>query len=166
MHKLKPISQASLESAQDKAERYRLLNEPMEAESIARDILAVAPDNQRAMITLLLAITDQFSDEISGNERRARELIPQLGTRYAQRYYSGMIAERRAKAILRRGMPGHGPMVYAGLREAMECYAEAEAERPPDNDDAILRWNACARLIDSRPELCPEDEEEEVHLQE
>ncbi len=166
MFNLKPISQASLESAQDKAERYRLLNEPMEAESIARDILAVAPDNQRALVTLLLSITDQFSDEISLNERRARELVARLKSRYAQSYYSGIIAERRAKAIMRRGMPGHGPMVYAGLKEAMEFYQEAEGDRPPDNDDPILRWNACARLIDSRPELRPEEEEEEVHLQE
>ena len=47
-------------------------------------------------------------------------------------------------------------MVYAGLRAAMVHYEQAEALRPPDNEDAILRWNTCARIIAAEPTLEPE----------
>ena len=60
MYALKPISDASVSGALAKAERYRLLNEPNEAESICRDILAVEADNQQAWISLILALTDQI----------------------------------------------------------------------------------------------------------
>jgi len=43
-----------------KAERYRLLNEPEEAESICRDILDVDPTHEAALVNFLLALTDQF----------------------------------------------------------------------------------------------------------
>ena len=36
-------------AALEKALRYRLLNEPVEAESICRDVLEVDPDNQAAL---------------------------------------------------------------------------------------------------------------------
>jgi hypothetical protein len=155
----KPLSSESVDAALAKAKRYRLLNEPVEAESISLDILAARPDHQLAMTMLLLAITDQFVDEVSGNVTRAQALAQQLGSEYDRAYYSGIIAERRAKAILRRGAPGHGPIVYLGLRDAMEWYDKAEALRDMGNDDAILRWNACARLINSKPSLHPPDPE-------
>ncbi len=155
----KPLSPESLDAALAKAKRYRLLNEPAEAESISLDILAVRPEHQLALTMLLLAITDQFVDEVSGNVTRAQALIPQLGSEYDRAYYSGIIAERRAKAIMRRGAPGHGPMVYLGLRDAMECYEKAEALREVGNDDTILRWNACARLIEAKPHLQPPEPE-------
>ena len=54
------------------------------------------------------------------------------------------------------GTPGYGPRVYEWLREAMDWYEKAEAIRPAGNDDALLRWNACARLIMRDPHLVPE----------
>ena len=61
MHfELKRIAPDSIPEALSKVERYRLLNEPSLAESICLDILAVAPENQDALISLLLARTDQF----------------------------------------------------------------------------------------------------------
>ena len=42
--------------------------------------------------------------------------------------------------------------------QAMEFFEKAEAIRPPGNDDAILRWNSCARLI-MRHHLKPINEE-------
>src|SRR5438094_6904346 len=60
---LKPISQASITGALAKAQRYRLLNEPNEAESICRDILEVEPDNRQALISLTLALTDQIPQD-------------------------------------------------------------------------------------------------------
>ncbi len=63
MFALKPISPDSLEGAMAKAERYRLLNEPNEAESICRDILEVDPANREARISLILALTDEFPQD-------------------------------------------------------------------------------------------------------
>ena len=65
MFALKPISRDSVAGALAKAERYRLLNEPNEAESICRDILQVDPANQEALISLILALTDQMSEDTS-----------------------------------------------------------------------------------------------------
>ena len=63
MFELKPISHESVAGALAKAERYRLLNEPGEAESICRDILEIEPGNQQALISLILALTDQIPDD-------------------------------------------------------------------------------------------------------
>ena len=155
----KPLHPEGLDAALAKAKRYRLLNEPVEAESISLDILAAKPGHQLALKMLLLAITDQFANEVSHNVSRAREIIPQLEDEYDRAYYAGIIAERRAKAILRREAHGTGPLIYQGLREAMALFERAEKLSPPDNDDAILRWNACARLIDSKPHLEPHEPE-------
>ena len=155
----KPLSPESLDAALAKAKQYRLLNEPMEAESISLDVLEARPDHQSALTVLLLAITDQFTDELSGNVTRAQALIPRLDDEYGRAYYAGLIAERRAKTILRRGTPSAGTIAYQGLRDAMECYEKAEAIRPPGNDDPILRWNACARLIESKANLKPPEPE-------
>ena len=38
---------------------------------------------------------------------------------------------------------------------AMVLYTKAESIRPPGNDDALLRWNACARALNANPELRP-----------
>jgi hypothetical protein len=74
-------------------------------------------------------------------------------------YYTGLIYERRAKALLKnRALRGAGH-AYEWLREAMSYYDRAEAIRPENNDDALLRWNACARLIMSDPHLAPAIEE-------
>ena len=94
--------------ALEKAERYRLLNEPGEAESICLDILHVDPENQQALITLLLARTDEF-DQPTGDVARAQEVVPRLKGAYEQAYYAGIVLERKARAQLRGGQPRHGP---------------------------------------------------------
>ena len=146
MFQLKNISRDSIPSALEKAERYRLLDEPDLAESICLDILEVDPNNAKAIIILLLAITDQFNTSSSGDVNRARQLLPRLQTDYERNYYSGIISEREGMAILNRSRGGQFA-VYEWLNEAMEFYEKAEATRPPGNDDAILRWNTCARQI-------------------
>src|SRR3954469_11131088 len=101
MSQLKPLSAEAIPAALDKAERYRLLNEPGEAESICLDVLQVDPENQDALITLLLALTDQFPHESSSKVvARAGELAARLTEEYDRAYYSGIIRERRAKAVL------------------------------------------------------------------
>jgi hypothetical protein len=155
---LKTLSPEAVPSALAKAERYRLLNEPGEAGSICLDVLRIDPDNQEALATLLLALTDQFDDDAS-SVGEAWETVGRLRDEYERAYYSGIVFERRAKAQLRHGAPGCGPRAYEWLREAMGHYERAEAIRPPINDDALLRWNACARLIMSDPHVVPMTEE-------
>ena len=163
MPELKRLHKHAIPSALEKAERYRLLNEPGEAESICLDILAVDPDNQRAIITLLLAFTDRFDKTYGVSETQTRELLGRLKSEYERVYYSGIIAERRAKTKLRQHTPGSRFQAYDFLREAMECFEKAEPLSPPGHDDAILRWNTCARIID-RNKLVPRDEEERIEF--
>jgi hypothetical protein len=144
---LKTLSQEALPGALEKAHLYRLLNEPAEAESICRDVLEVDPDNQDALVTLLLALTDQFDAEPPSAFSDARNVAERLLNPYGHAYYTGVAYERRAKAQLRQNVPGGGTRAYEWLREAMTRYEEAEAVRPAGNDDALLRWNACARLM-------------------
>lgn len=155
---LKSLSREAVPRALIKAERYRLLNEPSEAESICRDVLDADPDNQAALTTLLLALTDQFDGE-SALVSAAWRTVERMTDDYHRAYYTGIVHERRAKAQLRHGAPGSGPLVYGWLREAMEWYERAEAIRPTGNDDAILRWNACARLIMADRKLSPAETE-------
>ena len=147
MFKLKPLSRKGITAALAKAERYRLLNEPREAESICLDVLEIDPKNQKALVMLLLSITDEFGEGMSSEVKRARELLPRLRKKYERAYYAGIICERQAKAALNRGIPGFKYDAYEWFREAMESFEKAEALRPPGNDDAILRWNTCARII-------------------
>jgi|SRR5581483_5990652 len=145
MFDLKTISHEAVPRSIEKAERYRLLNEPALAESICLDILRVEPTNQQALIVLLLALTDQFNSRMA--ESRPRELLNRIDGEYERAYYAGIIAERKARAQLHRGLREAEYAAHDGLREAMQWYEKAEALRPPENDDAALRWNACARTI-------------------
>ena len=157
MFQIKPISKESIPKALEKAERYRLLNEPMLAESICLDILDIEPDNKEAIVIILLAITDQFGSSTSDNMNRAKELLSQFPNEYDRQYYSGLICERLGKAKLNKRMTDGGFVAYEWLRDAMDHYEKAEELRPPGKDDAILRWNTCARLI-MRNNLKPNDD--------
>ena len=157
--RLKQLSPEAIEAAQEKAERYRLLNEAREAESISRDILRVEPDNQRALVTLLLALSDQFRRDLGAKFEQARELVPRLESEYERAYYTGILCERRAKAVHRSRTPGCGPVAYDWLRQAMDWFEKAEALQPPGNDDAILRWNTCVRMIRTHPGIQPSPDE-------
>jgi hypothetical protein len=159
MFDIKPLSPGAIPAALEKARCYRFLNEPLEAESICLDILAAAPDNQQALIILILALTDQFGSELSRPFAKATELIQRLEDDYSRNYYFGIICERRAKAHLERGAPGSGPIAFEWLRKAMRAYEKAITQRLAGNDDAILRWNACARMIMRNPEVVPPTEQ-------
>jgi hypothetical protein len=158
MFELKRLTAAGIVAALEKAEQYRLLNQPWAAESICWDIAAAEPGNQTALRTRLLAQTDQFSGDM-GAVRRARESLAGLTTPYERAYYAGLICERLAKAELDHHAPGARHAAYDELREAMDHYAKAEAIRPAGDDDAILRWNTCARLLNQSPHLAPRDDE-------
>lgn len=147
MFELKPIHKDSINQALEKAHHYRLLNEPAEAESICLDVLEIDPENQQALVTLLLALTDRLTKGYSIGATQAKEVLPRIKDEYQRSYYGGIICERQAKARLGHGGPGAKHDAYEWLREAMTRYEKAEACSPAGNDDAILRWNACARMI-------------------
>ena len=150
---LKPISTDAVPKALEKAERYRLLNEPGLAESICLDILAVSPSHQQALISLLLARTDQFDHGLA--MKSAEEVLPHIEGEYERAYYTGLMWERQGHAHLNHHeLCGHAN-AYHALREAMRHYERAETLRPHGNDDAILRWNACARVLMHNPEIHP-----------
>ena len=147
MFEFKPLTPDAVPAALEKAMRYRLLNEPGDAESICHDILRIEPDNEKALVTLLLAITDRFSKGYAVGSSKAHEVLARLRDAYDRAYYAGIISERQAKALLAQNTPGVGFDAHELLCEAMAWYEKAEAIRPPHNDDALLRWNACARII-------------------
>jgi tetratricopeptide (TPR) repeat protein len=150
----KAVTREGIPRALEKAERYRLLNEPVDAESICLDVLSLDPENPRALIMLLLALTDQFGEGSADAVHRARQVLPRLRDDYERAYYAGIICERRAKAHLRQGGHGSGSAAYEQFQEAMSWFEKAEAIRPAGNDDAVLRWNTCARIL-SRHDLHP-----------
>ena len=148
MPELKQITAGGVPAAMAKAERYRFLNDASAAESICLDVLAVEPENQQALVALLLSLTDQFVDNLTDAHARAREVVPRIADPYKRAYYSGIIAERRAKAQLHVVRHGAAELASASLHEAMRAYELAERQRPAGNDEAILRWNTCVRLLE------------------
>lgn len=163
MADLKKINREAIPKALEKVDRYRLLNEPEQAESICRDILAIDPDNQEAITKLLLCLTDQFSQGNISNE--ADSLVSQLTDQYQQEYYRGIVLERSGKAALVREFPDSQHDAYEWIKEAMEAYERATALSVVDNSDAILRWNSCARAIEKH-NLTPRPKEEKHKLHE
>jgi hypothetical protein len=158
MFTLKPITHDSVETALAKAERYRLLNEPNEAVSICSDILEIDPGNRQARISLILALTDEISQEVAAFPS-AVKAISGLEAEYDRSYYSGIAWERRAKAYYNADGPGARGYVYDWLVKALQFFEEAEHLRAQGNDDAILRWNACVRFLDRHKELRTKTEE-------
>ena len=154
-YELKCISTAGVAKAIAKAERYRSLREPEEAESICRDILAVEQRQQTALRLLGLAITDQFSGGGGDRYREAEQIFQQLDDPYERLYYSGIAAERRAKAQLRAGQMSHTLLPL--FEQALRLFGEAEKIRPAGNDDAILRWNRCVRLLQTTTYVWEQD---------
>ena len=165
MHELKSLSRAAIPAALEKAERYRLLNEPGEAESICLDILETDPENQPALITLLLALTDRFSKGYGVSDTPANQLLARIKGEYERAYYGGILAERRAKAKLAQGAPGASHYAYDELCEAMRQFEKAEKIRPAGNDDALLRWNTCARMMAKNKLAAREEDRSEPVLE-
>src|SRR5919198_129053 len=144
---LKKLSPEAIPAALDRAERYRLLNEPVQAESICLDIIALEPENQQALVCLLLSLSEQFGENITEKLDRAWSILPKLRDEYQQAYYQGILLERQARLYTRSDAPGSNFSAYELFSEAMRLYEKAERLRPPGNDEALLRWNTCARTI-------------------
>ncbi len=157
---LKKLTPDGIERALKKAERYRLLNEPRDAESICRDILEADPNNQPARVGLVLCITDQFGRRMGINATKASELLDGIEDDYKRAYYHGVICERWAKAQMTSNDPGHG--IYEWFRKAMRSFEQAEKLAKAGNEDAKLRFNACVRILERHAELRPRPEEHSV----
>jgi hypothetical protein len=155
---LKSLHPDAIPKALEKAERYRLLNEPEQTQSICEDVLAIDPENQEVLQTLILTLTDRFNDPRPASPDEARQLLPRLKSEYQREYYAGIIAEREGIAWLRSDKPRSGEAAYVCFRDAMKHYEAAERTRPPANDDALLRWNSCARMIMKHGDVAPVDE--------
>jgi tetratricopeptide (TPR) repeat protein len=152
MFELKPLNHDAVAAALEKANRYRLLNEPGAAESIYLDILAIQPNNQEALAGIVLAMSDRFSKDYAVGDGRIQDFLSKIESEYERAYYTGVVYERRAKVALAKG----GINAYELFEQAMEWFEKAEAIRPSGNDDAILRWNGCARII-TRNSLTPRE---------
>jgi hypothetical protein len=161
--KLKQIASDGIAHALERAERYRLLNDPVQAESICLDILAVDPANQDALRALILSLTDQFIDHGGSTAaRQARARVGELHDEYERAYFTGIVFERETRAYLARTNVVRSA-AYDGFRHAMEHYERAETLRPGDVD-AVLRWNSCVRAIE-REKLEPGAREPELPLE-
>src|SRR6187549_1097522 len=152
MFELKPLSPDAIPAALEKANRYRLLNERGAAESIYLDILAIDPANQEALVNIVLAMSDRLAKDYAVGEGRIQDYLSKIEGDYERAYYTGIVYERRAKAALAKG----GINAYELFEQAMEWFEKAEAIRPSGNDDPILRWNGCARVI-KRNNLAPRE---------
>jgi len=159
MFTLKPISRSGIKAALERAERYRLLNEPRLAESICLDILEVESENQEAIVMLLLSLTDQFDSSNSSTLfKQAKALLPRISNEYEKVYYAGLICERMGKSVIDKKIPDYKHTSYEWIRDAMDHYEAAESLRPADDDSVLLRWNTCVRII-SRYNLEPRRED-------
>ncbi len=145
MAELKRIHAKAVPRALEKAERYRLLNEPEEAESICRDVLAVDAENRQALVMMLLALSDQFARGTPGLLRQAEEHLAWLADPYERAYYAGILAERWGKA---QTDPRDRRFAHQQLVAAMGHFEKAQALAPAGNDDAVLRYNAYVRYIE------------------
>lgn len=148
---LKRITREGVAAALQKAHRYRVLNDSAAAESICLDVLMVEPDNVEAIVMHVLAITDQFDAGHADDLKRAETAVTQLKDEYRRAYYRGIICERWAKSVLKRAVPRGHEIAWDWVQRAFEAYQEAERLRTPGNDEAILRWNACVRLLVANP---------------
>jgi len=148
----------AIPAALEKAAHCRLINEPAQAESICHDILLVEPDNQRALVILLLALSDRIGRGYAVGLVDAQRILPRLRDEYERAYYAGILCDRRAKALLEQVHPGSPSDAYEYLREAIDWYEKAEVLSPPGNSEALLRRNTCARILAGNP-LGPHPEE-------
>jgi tetratricopeptide (TPR) repeat protein len=143
-YQLKPLFARNLDAAVALAKHYRDLNQPEEAESICRDVIAVAPDNAAAWRTLGLALTDRFPTSWMALFDEACAAFAKLPGDYERVYYAGIAWERYAKAQVEAGRAHNA--IHA-FEEAIRRFEEAEKLGAEDEPGAILHYNRCVRAL-------------------
>jgi tetratricopeptide (TPR) repeat protein len=149
-YELKRLSEKNLNHALEKAEKYRDLNQPEEAESICRDVLEVSPDHQPTLRTLGLALTDRYRSSWMRLHAEALAVFGRLKNDYERVYYTGIAWERCGKAQLEQEA-GRG--AYDAFHQALKLFERAEGIADSSNPDPILRWNRCVRELTTHPLL-------------
>ena len=149
-YELKPLTARNLTAAVALAKHYRDLNQPEDSESICRDVLAVAPDNEDAWRTLGLALTDRFPSSWMTLFDEACSAFSKLKSDYERVYYTGIAWERYAKAQLEGGRAHNA--IHA-FEEALTRFDEAERLGPKDEPNPIVHYNRCVRALTTHPEL-------------
>ncbi|MBX3216356.1 MAG: tetratricopeptide repeat protein [Labilithrix sp.] len=147
---LKALRARNLSSAVNLAKHYRALNQPEDAESICRDILDVAPDDEEAWCTLGLALTDQFPTAWMTLFDAACAAFSKLGSEYERMYYTGVAWERYAKAQL---VAGRAENAIHAFEQALGRFERADALGSPDDPAPILHYNRCLRALTTDPDL-------------
>jgi tetratricopeptide (TPR) repeat protein len=149
-YELKKLADKNLDKAIALAQHYRDLNQPEDAESVCRDVLAVAPENIEALRTLGLALTDQFPTAWMSIFEEACALFKKLPTEFERAYYVGVAWERYAKAQLEAGRAHNA--IHA-FEEALARFDEAASLAAKDDPAPILHYNRCVRALTTNPEL-------------
>lgn len=166
MSALKPISRDAIPRALEKAERYRMLNEPFFAESICLDVLAADPAHQKALVIYVLSLTDQFGPAAMGKATQARGAVERFASEFDRLYYGAIIHERSAVALLESARTGVNDAAWHHLQDAMKAYEQADAvQKDQTNDDALLRYNTCVRLIEAHRLSEPDAEQRDYPLE-
>jgi len=109
-------------------------------------------------VMYILALTDQFGPHEPDIVSRAEAAIGQLDDEYARAYYAGIMCERQAASLLTHGSHTSAHAAQEWLRDALDHFARAEALRAAGNDDPILRWNACVRMLERHPQTTDGDD--------
>ncbi len=165
MTALKPISRDAIPRALEKAERYRMLNEPFFAESICLDVLATDSTHQRALAIYVLSLTDQFKVSMGGASK-ARAALSRFTSGFDKLYYGGIISERSAVALLESAATGVNVTAWHHLHDAMSAYEKADGvQTDATNDDALLRFNTCVRLIEAHRLTEPTEDKHDYPLE-
>ena len=154
---LKSLSPAAVDGALRLAADSRKGGQAQTCESVCHDVLQAEPRNQEALRLLLLSHADRFDADSSQHEMGARDAQSRLTSAYDRAFYDGYIMHRLAQAAIASGSPSAARIVYDLLTGAMASYEDAERMRPDGNDDAVLLWNACHRLLQSTPHSGPRE---------
>ena len=148
---LKSLSPKAIPGALGLASDSRQGGQSQTCESICLDVLQAEPGNQEALRLLVLSHADRFDAESTEHEMAARDAQSRLTGEYDRAFYDAYILHRSAQVAIASGSPSSARVVYALLARAMASYEDAERSRPEGNDDAILLWNACQRLMQATP---------------
>ena len=152
---LKRLADKNLGAAIGLAAHYRNLNEPEQAESICRDVLAVAPENVDALRTLGLALTDRFPTCWMTLFDEACTTFRKLPSDYERTYYLGIAWERYALA---QAAGGRSRNAINAFEDAMEHFEKAQELAAKDDPSPILHYNRCVRAVTNSAELTREVE--------
>ena len=159
MLELKPISRDGIPQALVKAERYRLLNEPGQAESILPRYPRRRSADQEARVRYILALTDQFGPHEPDVIARAEEAAAELDDECAP----SRVLRRHHLQTSRRGRAGQGGRGWGRTRAGgtrMRSTASTAPRRcvQPATTTRSCGGTACVRMLERHPDPSGDDD--------